>query len=222
MVMAKATAAHVWTSVEVDYDNVEKVRRAHKAGFKAEHGFSLTYLPFISRATMDALRAFPVVNSAFHLEEGEHVFHSAVNLGIAVDMNQQGLVVMTLRDADGMRLAGLAKGIREVAVKAREGRLEPDDVSGSTFTITNPGPYGSFMSAPVINVPNVAILSTDTVAKRATVITMPDGTDTIAIRPIGYLGLTWDHRVFDGSTAVLFLQRIKHNLETWDWEQELS
>jgi 2-oxoglutarate dehydrogenase E2 component (dihydrolipoamide succinyltransferase) len=107
-------------------------------------------------------------------------------------------------------------------VKARDGKLEPDDVSLSTFTITNPGPYGSFMSAPIINVPNAAILSTDTVAKRPSVLTLPNGTDTIAIRPIGYLGLTWDHRVFDGSTAVLFLQRIKHNLESWDWEQELS
>lgn len=222
MVMAKATAAHVWTSVEVDYENVERVRHAHKASFKAQHGFSLTYLPFISRATMDALHAFPVVNSAFRLDEGQQVFHDEVDLGIAVDMDQGGLVVVTIKDADNMRMGPLAKEIRNKAVKAREGNLEPDDVANSTFTITNPGPYGSFMSAPIINVPNAAILSTDTVSKRATVIGLPDGTDTIAIRPIGYLGLTWDHRVFDGSTAVLFLQRIKHNLETWDWEQELS
>jgi 2-oxoglutarate dehydrogenase E2 component (dihydrolipoamide succinyltransferase) len=222
MVLAKRTAAHVWTSVEVDFERVEQVRRRHKEAFKTHEGFSLTYLPFISRATMDALAAFPVVNSSFDIDESAYTFHTAVNLGIAVDMNQEGLVVMTVRNADGFTLKGLAREIRAKALKARSGKLEPDDVIGSTFTVTNPGPYGSFMSAPVINVPNVAILSTDTVVKRPSVITLPDGSDTIAIRHIGYLGLTWDHRAFDGSTAVLFLRRIQQNLETWDWEQELA
>ena len=171
---------------------------------------------------MDALAAYPVVNSSFYLDEGKQVFHSEVNLGIAVDMNQEGLVVVAVKNADELRLTGLARDIRSLAVKARDGNLDPDDISGSTFTITNPGPYGSFMTAPIINVPNVGILSTDTVTKRPTVITLPDGSDSIAIHHMGYLGLTWDHRAFDGSTAVLFLQRIKSNLETWDWEQELS
>ncbi len=222
MVMAKRTAAHVWTSVEVDFENVERVRQAHKDAFKSSEGFSLTYLPFISRATVDALNAYPVVNSAFDLDAGTQTFSKTVNLGIAVDLNQKGLVVMSLRGAENLRLGGLARGIRSLAEKARAGKLEPDDLSGSTFSITNPGPFGSFMSAPIINVPNVAILSTDSIVKRPAVVTLPDGTDTIAIRHIGYLGLTWDHRVFDGSTAVLFLQRIKQNLETWDWAQELS
>ena len=222
MIHAKQTAAHVWASVEVDYEKVERVRQAHKASWKEQEGFSLTYLPFIARATMDALAAFPVVNSSFYLEEGKQVFHGQVNLGIAVDLNQEGLVVVTVKGADGLRLNGLARGIREKAEKTKAGKLEPDDISGSTFTITNPGPFGSFMTAPIINVPNAAILSTDTVTKRATVITLPDGSDTIAIHHIGYLGLTWDHRAFDGSTAVLFLSRIKHNLETWAWEQELA
>lgn len=222
MVAAKATAAHVWTVMEVDFERVERARSAHKSEFKNREGFSLTYLPFISRATMDALAAFPVVNSAFHLEEGTQVFNANVNLGIAVDMNQEGLVVVTVKNADNLRLKGLARDIRSKAVKARDGKLDPDDISGSTFTITNPGPFGSFMSAPIINVPNVAILSTDTVTKRATVITLPDGSDSIAIHHIGMLGLTWDHRAFDGSTAVKFLGRIKNNLETWDWDQELS
>ncbi len=222
VVMAKQTAAHVWTSVEVDFENVERVRQAHKDAFKGTEGFSLTYLPFISRATVDALNAFPVVNSAFDLDAGIQTFSRTVNLGIAVDLNQKGLVVMSLRGAENLRLGGLARGIRALADKARAGKLEPDDLSGSTFSITNPGPFGSFMSAPIINVPNVAILSTDSIVKRPAVVTLPDGTDTIAIRHIGYLGLTWDHRVFDGSTAVLFLQRIKQNLETWDWAQELS
>jgi pyruvate dehydrogenase E2 component (dihydrolipoamide acetyltransferase) len=222
MLNAKRTAAHVWTAVEVDFERVERVRQEHKAGWKSREGFSLTYLPFIARATIDALGAYPVVNSSFDLQSGTQTFHSAIGLGIAVDLNEGGLVVMNMPGADGLGLTGLARGIRAVAEKARAGKLELDDLSGSTFTITNPGPFGSFMSAPIINVPNVAILSTDTVVKRATVITLPDGSDAIGIRHIGYLGLTWDHRVFDGSTAVLFLRRIKENLETWDWDQELA
>jgi pyruvate dehydrogenase E2 component (dihydrolipoamide acetyltransferase) len=219
---AKQTAAHVWTSVEVDYERVERVRQANKEAFKAEEGFSLTYLPFIARATIDALKAYPVVNSAFHLEEKTATYYKKVDLGIAIDLNEGGLVVARVRNADGLRLIGIARDIVNLAAGARAGKLGVDDLSGSTFTITNPGPFGSFMSAPIINVPNVAILSTDTVAKRPTVVTAADGQDLIAIRHIGYLGLTWDHRAFDGSTAVLFLNRIKENLETWDWEQELA
>lgn len=222
MVRSLQTAAHVWTSVEVDYDGVERVRQAHRRAFKDAEGFSLTYLPFIARATIDALREFPVVNSSFDLDGKQAIFHQDVNLGIAVDLNQDGLLVATVRNADDFTMRALARKIRDVAIRAREGRFGPDDVTGSTFTITNPGPYGSFMSAPVINVPNVAILSTDTVAKRPKVVTTTDGQDAIAIRPIGYLGLSWDHRAFDGSTAVLFLRRIKDNLETWDWEQQLT
>ncbi|HEU4895589.1 MAG TPA: 2-oxo acid dehydrogenase subunit E2, partial [Acidimicrobiia bacterium] len=221
-VRAKQTAAHVWTSVEVDFERVERVRQAHKEAFKAEEGFSLTYLPFIARATIDALKAYPVVNSSFNLEEKTATFYKKVDLGIAIDLNQGGLVVARVRNADGLRLVGIARDIATLAEGARAGKLGVDDLSGSTFTITNPGPFGSFMSAPIINVPNVAILSTDTVAKRPTVVTAADGQDVIAIRHIGYLGLTWDHRAFDGSTAVLFLSRIKENLETWDWEQELA
>jgi pyruvate dehydrogenase E2 component (dihydrolipoamide acetyltransferase) len=222
MVMARRTAAHVWTVVEVDYENVERVRQAHRDAFKASEGFSLTYLPFIARATVDALNAFPVVNSSFDLDAGTQTYSRTVNLGIAVDLDQKGLVVMALRGAENLRLAGLARGVRALAERARAGKLEPDDLAGSTFTITNPGPFGTVMSAPIINVPNVGILSTDAVAKRPAVVTLPDGTDTIGIRHMGYLGLSWDHRVFDGSTAAMFLQRIKQNLETWDWAQELS
>jgi 2-oxoglutarate dehydrogenase E2 component (dihydrolipoamide succinyltransferase) len=222
MTNAKRTAAHVWTSVEVDFERVEQVRQAYKGEFKEREGFSLTYLPFISRAVIDALEEFPVVNSSFRLDEGTQTFHSRVNLGIAVDMNQKGLVVVTIKEADGLRLTGIARAIRGKALRAREGNLEPDDISGSTFTITNPGPFGSYMSAPIINVPNVGLLSTDTVVKRPVVITDEFGRDSIGIRHIGYLGLSWDHRAFDGSTATLFLGRIKDNIQSWDWEQELS
>ena len=222
LIKAKQTAAHVWTSVEVDFEKVERVRQAHKADFKGDEGFSLTYLPFISRATIDALKAFPVVNSSFNLEEKTVTYHKHVDLGIAIDLNQEGLIVARVRGADGLRLVGIAREVRALADRARDGKLELDDLTGSTFTITNPGPFGSFMSAPIINVPNVAILSTETVTKRPTVITTPEGQDMIAIRHIGYLGLSWDHRAFDGSTAVLFLSRIRENLESWDWEQELA
>ena len=221
MVKSLQTAAHVWTSMEVDYLGVEKVRRAHRRAFAEREGFSLTYLPFIARAVMDALREFPVVNSTFDLEGRTAVFRRAVDLGIAVDLNQEGLVVATIQGADDLTLRVLARRIRDAADRARSGGLRPADAARSTFTITNPGPFGSFMSAPVINIPNVAILSTDTVTKRPKVVTAPDGGDAIAVRPIGYLGLSWDHRAFDGSTAVLFLRRIRDNLETWDWEQHL-
>jgi pyruvate dehydrogenase E2 component (dihydrolipoamide acetyltransferase) len=221
MIHAKRTAAHVWTSTEVDYEQVEHVRAAHRERFKADEGFSLTYLPFIARAMMDALSAYPVVNSSLDLEAGTVTYHHGVNLGVAVDLETQGLLVATVRGADGLTLKGLARSIRQIAEKARDGDLEPDDISGSTFTITNPGPFGSYLSAPIINLPNVAILSTDTIKKRPTVVTLPDGTDTIAVRHIGYLGLTWDHRAFDGSVATKFLNRIRTNLETWDWDQEL-
>ena len=222
MIKNKQTAAHVWASIEVDYERVERVRQKHRAQFKEEEGFSLTYLPFVARATIDALKEYPVVNSSFYLEDKKAVYHKSVNLGIAIDLNQKGLVVGGVKNADSLRLVGLAREIRSLAEKARANRLEPDDITGSTFAITNPGPFGSFMTAPIINVPNTGILSTDTVAKRPSVVQGPDGSDVIAIRHIGYLGFSWDHRAFDGSTAVLFLQRIKQNLETWDWEQELA
>lgn len=221
MVKSLQTAAHVWTSMEVDYLAVDRVRLARRRAFKEREGFSLTYLPFIARAVMDALRKFPVVNSTFDLEGRTATFLRDIDLGIAVDLDRDGLVVATIKNADDLTMRGLARRIRDAADRARSGGLGPDDVARSSFTITNPGPFGSFMSAPVINVPNVAILSTDTVTKRPKVITTPDGQDAIAIRPIGYLGLSWDHRAFDGSTAVLFLRRIKDNLENWDWEQHL-
>ncbi len=222
MLHAKQSAAHVWTSVEVDYERVAVVRAKLGPAFKATEGFSPTYLPFVARATMDALTAYPEVNSLFDIEAGTQTFNRSIHLGIAVDLEQEGLVVVNIRDADSMTLKALARSIRRMARDARAGNLGPDDLAGFTFSITNPGPFGSFMSAPIIPVPNSAILSTDTVVKRAVVVELPDGSDGLAIHHIGYLGLSWDHRVFDGATATLFLRRIKENLETWDWEQELS
>lgn len=220
MRQAKDTAAHVFTSIEVDFERVERVRSSHKAQFMAENGFSLTYLPFIVRATLDALRAYPQVNSSFFLDERRHVLHGDLNIGIAVDLDQEGLIVPVLKGADQYRLAGLARNIVDLANRARDKALGPDDLSGGTITITNMGPFGTMMTAPIINVPQTAILATDGIKKRPVVVEGESG-DQIAIHHVGYLGLTWDHRAFDGSTAGMFLARVKQNIETWDWEQEL-
>ena len=222
MVMSKQTSAHVMTSVEVDYENIEILRSKHKKSFKEENGFSLTYLPFISLSTIYALREYPVVNSSFDLDENIHSFHSNINLGIAVDLNQEGLLVGTLREADSYSLKGLARKISETSSKLREGSYNLDDVSGSTFTISNNGSFNSFLTSPIINQPNVAILSTESVKKRPVVIEAQDGTDSIAIRHTGMLSLTWDHRAFDGSVALLFLNSIREKLENSDWSQELN
>jgi 2-oxoglutarate dehydrogenase E2 component (dihydrolipoamide succinyltransferase) len=222
MVMSKQTSAHVMTSVEVDYENVETLRSKHKKSFKEDNGFSLTFLPFISLATIYALREYPVVNSSFDLDKETHSIHSHINLGIAIDLNQEGLLVGTMREADSFSLKGLARKISDTSIKLREGSYELDDVSGSTFTISNNGSFNSFLTSPIINQPNVAILSTESVKKRPVVIEAQDGTDSIAIRHTGLLSLTWDHRVFDGSIALLFLNSIKEKLENSDWSQELA
>ena len=222
MVMSKQTSAHVMTSIEVDYENVEILRSKHKKSFKEENGFSLTYLPFISLATIYALREYPVVNSSFDLDKDIHSFHSNINLGIAVDLNQEGLLVGTIREADSFSLKGLARKISDTSTKLREGAYDLDDVSGSTFTISNNGSFNSFLTSPIINQPNVAILSTESVKKRPVVIQAQDGTDSIAIRHTGMLSLTWDHRAFDGSVALLFLNSIREKLENSNWSQELN
>src|SRR5580693_1816304 len=163
MIESLRIAPHVWTSVEVDMQAIEEVRRRHKERFRQQEGTSLTYLPFIARATCDALRAFPVVNASLDMTAKSRIVHHYVNLGIAVDLAEQGLVVPVIRDADGLNVRGLARAIRVVADKATSGSLTHDDLAGSTFTITNPGPAGDYASAPIINQPNSAILSTNVV-----------------------------------------------------------
>ena len=222
MVLSKQISAHVMTSVEVDYESLEISRSKFKSKFKEDNGFSLTYLPFISLATISALKEFPTVNSSFDLEAGTHTLYKHVNLGIAVDLNQEGLLVGTIKDADSYNLKGIAKKISETSTLLRSGKFGLENVSGSTFTISNNGSFNSFITSPIINQPNVAILSTESVKKRAVVITNSDGSDSIAIRHTGVLSLTWDHRVFDGSIALLFLNFIKDKLEFTDWTQELS
>ena len=219
MVRSKHTSAHTMVAVEVDYSGVEQVRRAEKDRFRAAEGFGLTYLPFITRAVVDALAEFPNVNSS--VGDDALIVHHDVNIGIAVDLDFEGLLVPVIHEADGKRLRALAREISGLAAKARAKRLTMDDISGGTFTITNAGPFGTFITVPVINQPQVAILSTDGVRKRPVVVELPDGSDGIAIHPVGNLVLSWDHRAFDGAYAAAFLAAIKKIIETRDWSGEL-
>ena len=217
MVRSLKTSAHVWTSVEVDFEHVEQVRQRHKEQFKKTEGMSLTYLPFIARAVCDALREFPAVNASVDIENQTMTLHHYVNLGIAVDLSEQGLVAPVVKNADSLNIRGLARNIAAVAAGARARTLAAADMSGSTFTITNPGPFASYASSPVINQPNVAILSTDGIARRPVAVG-----DAIAIHHMSILGFSYDHRAFDGSTASLFLRYIRDAIQDRGWDAEFS
>jgi 2-oxoglutarate dehydrogenase E2 component (dihydrolipoamide succinyltransferase) len=219
MVRSKATSAHTLVVSEADYENVERVRRAQGAAFKAEEGFSLTYLPFVARATVEALREWPQLNAS--VGEDALIVHHQVNLGIAVDLDHQGLIVPVVPRAEELTLRGIARRIRELADRARTKKLTADDISGGTFSITNAGPFGTFLTAPVINQPQIAILSTDGVKRRPTVVTGEDGTEAIAIHSMGLLCLSWDHRAVDGAYAAAFVGRVAELLATHDWAAEL-
>ena len=219
MVRSKATSAHTVVAMEVDYSAVEKVRLANKERFKEVEGFGLTYLPFIARAVVDAIEVWPHINSS--VGDDELIVHNYVNLGIAVDLNHEGLLVPVIHDADTKRLRAIAREISALASRARAKRLTMDDISGGTFTITNAGPFGTLFTIPVINQPQVAILATDGVRKRPVVVELPDGTDGIAVHPVGNLVLAFDHRAFDGAYASVFMGSLKEILETRDWPAEL-
>jgi 2-oxoglutarate dehydrogenase E2 component (dihydrolipoamide succinyltransferase) len=217
--MSKQVSPHVLTAVEVDFESVERVRRAEGSAWTQEEGFSLTYLPFIARALVDAIREFPHINSS--VGDGEVILHDAVNLAIAVDIGFEGLLAPVVRDTDSKRLRAVAREIADLATRARSKQLSPDELAGGTFTITNPGQYGTFMQFPVINQPQVAILSTDGVKRKPVVVTDEHGAESIAIHSVGILALAWDHRAFDGAYVAAFLDRLRDILETRDWEPEL-
>jgi len=214
MVASIQTTARAWNLVEVNMENVVRVRTAAKDAFKEREGISLTYMPFVARAVCEALVAFPDVNG--EIREDQLILKRYVNLGIAVALDE-GLIVPVVKDADTMNIIGLARAVNDVATRARAKKLNPDDVHGGTFTITNPGPFGSIMSVPVINPPQCAILAFDAVEPRPVVID-----DAIAIRHMVYLSMSWDHRIIDGATAAKFLARLKENLETWDFGPEVG
>ncbi|MCL5077064.1 MAG: 2-oxo acid dehydrogenase subunit E2 [Actinobacteria bacterium] len=219
MVRSKATSAHSLVAIEVDFEPVERVRKAIKDQFRGEEGFSLTYLPFIARATVEAMRTFPHLNAS--VGDDALIVHKDLNLSIAVDLGLEGLIAPVIHGADTMRLTGLARSIKDLAERARTKRLSADDISGGTFTITNPGPFGTFMTVPIINQPQVAILSTDGIKRKPVVVTHTDGSESIAIHSVGMLALSFDHRVIDGAYAAAFLRRMKEIIETWNWAQEL-
>ena len=219
MVMSKATSPHAFSVVEIDFANVDVVRGAVKAEWKASHGFGLTYLPFISRAIIDALGEFPHLNAS--VSGTDLVVHDFIDLGIAVDLDYEGLLAPVIRDAETKRLAAIATEISDLADRARSRKLSPDEISGGTFTISNNGSAGSVLTMPIINQPQVAIISTDAIVRKPVVTTGPDGGEAIAIHPVGNLAMSWDHRAFDGAYAANFLRRVKEILETKDWSTEL-
>jgi 2-oxoglutarate dehydrogenase E2 component (dihydrolipoamide succinyltransferase) len=205
--------------MEIDFERVERVRIANKEEWRTREGFALTYLPFVARALVDAISDFPNVNATI---DGDNlVVHHYINLGIAVDLDFKGLLVPVVKAADGKRLRQLARDIRDLAERARSRKLTPDDVVGGTYTITNPGPFGTLISAPVINQPQVAILSTEGVKKRPVVIESDEG-DSIAIHHTGIVAQSFDHRAIDGAYSAAFLRRLKEIIETRDWEAELA
>ena len=219
MIMSKSTSPHAFSVVEVDYANVDRARTAIKESWKAGEGFSLTYLPFISRAIVDALREFPHLNASI---DGDNlIVHSYVDLGIAVDLDYTGLLVPVVRNADGKRIRAIAREINDLASRARNRKLSPDEIQGGTFTISNNGSAGSVLTMPIINQPQVAIMSTDAIVRKPVVVTSSDGSESIAIHPVGNLSMSWDHRAFDGAYAGRFLVRVKQILETQDWSAEL-
>jgi pyruvate/2-oxoglutarate dehydrogenase complex dihydrolipoamide acyltransferase (E2) component len=213
------TIPHVFQAIEVDFTDVETVRGKRKAAFKAETGFSLTYLPFIARATCLALKAFPQINA--HFAGDSLSLASEVNLGIAVDLQHNGLVVPVVRNADDLTLVGLAKALGRQIDKARNGKLTGDDFSGGTYSITNNGAFGTTFTAPIINAPQVAILSTDAIRMRPAVVETPQGS-FVAPRLMGMVGQSFDHRAFDGGYSAAFLSRLKSIIEDRDWAAEFA
>jgi 2-oxoglutarate dehydrogenase E2 component (dihydrolipoamide succinyltransferase) len=217
MVESLRIAPHVFTSIEVDLERVEQVRQRHKDRFRKEEGAGLTYLVFIARAVCDALRAFPTVNASVDIDTKTMSLHHYVNLGIAVDLDEQGLAVPVIRDADSLNLRGLARAIKAKAEGARTRTLSPDDYAGSTFTITSPGAMGDYTAAPIINQPNVAILAAPVVSRRPVAVG-----DAVAIHHMTILGFCYDHRAFDGVTASRFMAHVRDALQERDWEAELG
>jgi 2-oxoglutarate dehydrogenase E2 component (dihydrolipoamide succinyltransferase) len=219
--MAKswATVPHVMQAVEADFSGVDRARRPAAGEWKQREGFSLTYLPFIAHAVTAALSRYPRLNASFG---GDHlVLHRRVNLGIAVDLDHEGLVVPVVKDASAKSLAQLARAINDLAVRARAHRLKPDDMTEGTYTITNNGAGGTLITAVIINTPQVAILSTDAVRKRAVVVES-GGKDEIAVRPVGVLAQSFDHRAVDGAYSAAFLNEVRTIIETRDWQHELQ
>jgi 2-oxoglutarate dehydrogenase E2 component (dihydrolipoamide succinyltransferase) len=215
MILSKRTSAHVTTVFQIDYTNVARLRDANKDAFFQKNGVKLTYLPFIFRACVQALKEFPQVNASI---DGDNiVYHKDVHLGMAVALDW-GLIVPVIKNADEKSILGLARSSQDLAERARTKRLKPEEIQGGTFTVTNPGVFGSLFGTPIIPQPQVAILGVGTIEKRPVVVSDEHGNDALGIRTVGYLALSFDHRLIDGADADKFLARVKAILEKGEFD----
>jgi len=213
MVLSRRTSAHVTTFFEADFTNIAKLRDSIKRGFEERNGTKLTFMPFVIKSVVDALKAFPIVNASV---DGENVIYKHdINIGMAVAL-ESGLIVPVIKQADTLSLVGLARITQDLATRARNKQLKPDEVSGGTFSITNFGLYGGYTATPIINQPQAAILGLGGIHKRPWVVETADG-DAIAIRHIGVLSLSFDHRLIDGAVADQFMAQLKKTLEHTDF-----
>ena len=221
MVQSLQTSAQLTTVIEVDVSRIAQLRQSVKGEFEAREGVKLTFLPFFCKAAVEALKQYPQLNASIDMAESTVTYHDAENLGIAVD-TERGLLVPVIRDAGDLNIAGLARKIAELANRTRTNALSPDDLTGGTFTITNTGSRGALFDTPIINQPQVAILGTGAVVKRAVVVGDDTGQDVIAVRSMVYLALSYDHRLVDGADAARFLGSMKARLEDGSFEAELG
>jgi len=218
MVRSKSTSPHVLQVIEVDFENVAHLRNARQTEWESSRGFRLTFQPFIARAICLALADFPRLNAS--VGEDRLTVYAHINLGIAVDLNFEGLVSPVVKGAHTLSLTGLALAIQDKITRARAGTLTADDMTQGTYTLSNAGAYGTLITAPIISQPQVAILSADAISKRPVVVETP-GEDRVAIHPVGMLSQSFDHRAVDGAYSGAYLKRLKQIIETLDWEQEL-
>ncbi len=221
MVDSLHVSAQLTTVVEVDVTRIAGLRQRVKAQFAATEGVGLSFLPFFAQATIESLKAFPQVNASIDSDAGEVTYHEGIHLGVAVD-TERGLLVPVIQGAGDLNIAGIARKVADLAERTRSNRVSPDELSGGTFTLTNTGSRGALFDTPIINQPQVAILGTGAVVKRPVVVTDETGADSIAIRSMVYLALTYDHRLVDGADASRFLVAIKNRLEEGAFEAELG
>lgn len=218
MVASHLETARAWNAVEADWTDIVKLRQAAKDAFREREGFNLTYMPFLGKLLCDTLLEMPEVNSTYDEEQQGNVIKRYVNLGVAVALEGGGLIVPVVKAADEKNLVGVARGINELVIKTRSKKLSPDDLAGGTFTITNPGPFGSIISVPIIPRGQSGIVGFEAIEKRVVV----TDNDQIAIRSMGFLSMSWDHRAIDGAEAARFLARLKERIETTDFSSELQ
>jgi pyruvate dehydrogenase E2 component (dihydrolipoamide acetyltransferase) len=220
MLSSSGAAAHAYAMVDVDYSAVDEARAETGPRWRQEYGYSLTYLPFVARAVAIGIEQYPNLNARY-TDEGL-ALRRDIGLGVAVDLNFEGLVVPVIPQANTLDVPAIARAIDDLAGRTRSATLRGSDVTGGTFTLSNPGPFGARRTLPIINQPQVAILTVDAIAPRATVVPDGEGGHALGIRPIGNLTLAWDHRAFDGAYAASALIAIRTALETHDWHAELN